>query len=156
MNHATGPAHRQMAVDGNGELHDTRAIERSPDVLAAPLRCADCGALVEAVRSYPRRDGGAIVQVAAHYRLAPGATHARAYPWSGQPGPQRPQSTRTVPRRTPAPPVYSLVVPDRRQGPRGAWRRRSYRPSGRPALNSAATVADILRQQSEEATIRLD
>jgi hypothetical protein len=156
MNHAIGPSHLQVAVDGNGELRDTRAIERSPDGLAPPLRCADCGAFVEAVRSYPRRDGVAIVQVAAHYRLAPGATHARGCPWSEKPGPPGPQSSRPVARRTPAPLVYSLVVPDRKQRPRGAWRRRSYRPCGRPALNSAATVADILRRQSEVATIRLD
>jgi hypothetical protein len=59
-----------VAVDRNGELHDTNDIERAPHSLVPPLRCADCGAALEAVRAYPRRDGPRIIHVAAHYRLA--------------------------------------------------------------------------------------
>src|SRR3954469_8380242 len=77
------PGQRQMplAVDRNGELHDTHVIESAPASLAAPLRCADCGAVLEAAPAHPRRDGGNIVHVAAHYRLAPGEAHNVTCPW---------------------------------------------------------------------------
>jgi hypothetical protein len=50
---APGTGHVPLAVDRNGELHDTHAIESTPASLAAPLRCADCGAALEAVRAHP-------------------------------------------------------------------------------------------------------
>jgi hypothetical protein len=143
------PGQRQvpLAVDRNGEIHDTHAIESAPASLAAPLRCADCGAMLEAVRAHPRRDGANIVHVAAHYRLAPGATHAFSCPWrTQQPGPA--PAARPVARSRPALQVYSLVVPGRRT-PSPVWHRRSFRAPRRPALNSAAQVADLLARHGQ-------
>jgi hypothetical protein len=145
-----------FAVDRNGELHDTNDIERAPHSLVTPLRCADCGATLEAVRAYPRRDGPRIIHVAAHYRLAPGAAHMPTCPWRTD------EPIRTLDMRRATQPqasslVYSLVVPGRGHGPMNAWRGRGHPPNRRPAINSASTVASILRRYGEDAAnIRLD
>ena len=147
MNAVQGSDHVPLAVDRNGELHDSQDIESTPASLAAPLRCADCGAALEAVRAHPRRDGATIVHVAAHYRLAPGATHALSCPWpTPQPAPA-PVARRSR-RPQPDPPVYSLMVPGRRP-PTPVWRQRVFRPAMRPALNSAAQVADLLTRHGD-------
>jgi hypothetical protein len=64
--------HLPLAVDSNGELHGTDAIEWVSAALAAPLRCADWGAALEAMPARPAATGASIVQVAAHYRSLPG------------------------------------------------------------------------------------
>jgi hypothetical protein len=142
------PGRRQvpLAVDRNGELHDTYAIESAPASLAAPLRCADCGAVVEAVRAHPRRDGANIVHVAAHYRLPPvRPTTSRARGGHNCPDGAR---RRSGARTRPAPQVYSLVVPGRRI-PSPVWRQRAFRTPRRPALNSASQVADLLARHGQ-------
>jgi hypothetical protein len=51
----------------------------------------------------------------------------------------------------------TLVLPDRGHGPINAWRDRSHRPNRRPAINSATSVANLLRRHGEDAVnIRLD
>src|SRR4051794_33622043 len=137
------PGQRQMplAVDRNGELHDTYAIESAPTSLAAPLRCADCGAVLEAVRAHPRRDGANIVHISGHYRRAPGEAHNIACPWRTQ-LPGAAPVVRPVARTQTRPQVYSLVVPGRRT-PSPVWRQRAFRSARRPALNSAAKVAEL-------------
>ena len=154
MSATPGQHQMPLAVDRNGELHDTHAIESAPTSLAAPLRCADCGAVLEAVRAHPRRGGANIVHVAAHYRLAPGATHASSCPWRTQPGPA--PVARPVARSRPAPQVYSLVVPARRT-PSPVWHHSAFRTPRRPALNSAAQVADLLARHGQASNqLRLD
>jgi hypothetical protein len=146
---SAAPGQRQMpqAVDRNGELHDTHAIDSAPASLAAPLRCADCGATLEAVRAHPRRDGATIVHVAAHYRLAPGEAHNVTCPWRTQPPGPAP-AARPVARMRQVAQVYSLVVPGRRT-PNPVWHQRAFRPPRRPALNSAAQVADLLARHGQ-------
>ncbi len=148
--------HPPLAVDGNGELHDPRAIDFAPHSLVPPLRCADCGAALEAVRSYARRDGSTIVHVGAHYRLAPGAGHAEQCP--SRHAAEDPAVTRAAPRRHPLTPAYSIVVPERRRPhpSTNGWRTRSGPLSRTPALNSAAKVADLLQRHGDDApNIRL-
>lgn len=149
------PTHLALAVDRNGELHDTRDIEVAPGALAAPLRCADCGAPLEAVRA-PRRDRDAIVHVAAQYRLAPGAAHTTTCPWRSQQELAGP-AARPAHRPPAAPLVYSLVVPGRGDMLTPVWRSRSFRQTRRPPLNSASKVADLLARQGDNGgRIRLD
>ncbi len=157
MSTVPGPAHLPLAVDANGELHDTSTIERSPGSLVPPLRCPDCGARLDAVRAYPRRDGPAVVQVAAHYRLTPGSTHAPSCPARTLAAPPSASVARAPSSHRSAPLVYSLVVPGGGQRSSGAWRSRSYRAPRRPAVNSAAAVADILNRHGRDVdNIRLD
>jgi hypothetical protein len=150
------PSSTPVAVDGNGELHDTNDIELVPDSLVPPLRCADCGAALEAVRSYPRRDETRIIHVAAHYRLTPGAAHKVTCPWRPVEA-SRPPSYAGPPSPA-SPSVYSLVVPARGDDSINVWRHhRSHRPKRRPAINSATSVANLLRRYGEyAANIRLD
>lgn len=153
-----GPAQRPLAVDRNGELHDTAAIESAPASLVPPLRCADCGAPLEAVRAHPRRERATIVHVAAHYRLAPGAAHATACRWREQPPSPSPAPAARPGARLPVPPlVYSLVVAGRGDTQAAVWRQRAFRPARRPALNSAAKVADLLARYGDTPSeLRLD
>jgi len=143
-------AHTSLAevVDLDGVLHGPGDIDRG-DVGSTVLRCAGCGALMEAVHSYVRRAHAAAVHIGAHYRLAPGAEHERfcryrptdQHPGLGAHGP-------TLARTA----AYQLVVPEPRgrQGARrsaGSWRR-TQKPWGEPGLarpiNSAAAVALLL------------
>ena len=150
MSLPAGPAHRQLAVDRNGELHDSAAIESAPASLVAPLRCADCGAPLEAVRAHPRRERAGIVHVAAHYRLAPGAAHTTTCPWLASPTSPAP-SARPGSEPKAAPRMYSLVVAGSSSMRTPVWRSRSFRHRQLPPLNSAATVADILTRHGDEA-----
>jgi hypothetical protein len=155
-NPTENPSPTPVAVDRNGQLHDTHDIELAPHSLVPPLRCADCGAALEAVRAYPRRDGARIIHVTAHYRLAPGAAHLPTCPWRTDEPSQLPASWR-VGQPPASSLVYSLVVPDRGHGPINAWRHRSHRPNRRPAINSATSVVNILRHHGEDAVnIRVD
>jgi hypothetical protein len=150
------PSPTPFAVDRNGQLHDTNDIELLPESLVPPLRCADCGATLEAVRAHPRRDGPRIIHVAAHYRLAPGAAHETTCPWRTD-EPSRSSDARRVAQPPASSVVYSLVVPGRGHAPINAWRRRGFRPNRRPAINSATSVANILRRHDEDAvSILLD
>jgi len=150
------PSPTPVAVDRNGQLHDTNDIELAPHSLVPLLRCADCGATLEAVRAYPRRDGARIIHVAAHYRLAPGAIHLPTCPWRSDETP-RLSLARPVAPSPASSLVYSLVVPGRGHRPINAWRHRSHRPKRRPAINSATSVANLLRRHGEDAVnIRLD
>jgi hypothetical protein len=156
----TSPTHNPsptpVAVDRNGEFHDTNDIELAPESLVPPLRCGDCGAALEAVRAYPRRDGARIIHVAAHYRLSPGAAHLPTCPWRTD-EPSQPPAARRVGQPPASSLVYSLVVPGRGHGPINAWRHRNHRPNRRPAINSATSVANVLRRHGEDAVnIRLD
>jgi hypothetical protein len=144
------PSLTNVAVDRNGQLHDTNDIELLPESLVPPLRCADCGATLEAVRAYPRRDGPRVIHVAAHYRLAPGAAHETTCPWAtGEPS--RRSDARRVAQPQASSLVYSLVVPSHGHGPTNTWRHRSHRPNHRPAINSATTIANLLRRHGEDA-----
>ena len=95
------------------------------------------------------------VHVAAHYRLAPGATHAPTCPWR-TPQPTPAPAARPVARSRPALQVYSLVVPGRRT-PSPVWRQRAFRPPKRPAINNAAQVVDLLGRHGDPSNeLRLD
>lgn len=145
-----GPGHLPLAVDRHGQLHDARAIDDSPGALVPPLRCADCGATLEAVRAHPRRDHDTIVHVAAYYRLTPGATHATSCPWRSQQESPAP-AARPGGRPAAAPLRYALVVPGRGGTPRPVWRSRSSQRKWLPALNSAAQVADLVAHHGSGA-----
>lgn len=143
------------AVDGLGVLHVAEDIDRGVTPFPAPLRCAGCGAAVEAVQSYLRRVGSAVLSVDAHFRLAPGSVHIAACPVEarGAASPVR----RHSPLARPASGTYAVVVPPRRQQRSAAsgspiWGRRSLegRSSG-PVLNSAAKVATLLHEVAGQA-----
>jgi hypothetical protein len=155
-NPTENPSPTPVAVDRNGELHDTNDIELAPHSLVPPLRCADCGATLEAVRAYPRRDGPRIIHVAAHYRLAPGAIHLATCPWRSDETP-RLSLARPVAPSPASSLVYSLVVPDRRRRQGNAWRHHTHRPNRRSAINSATSIVNLLRRHGQDTiNIRLD
>lgn len=143
------------AVDGLGVLHAAEDIDRGVTPFPPSLRCASCGVAVEAVQSYLRRVGSAVLSVDAHFRLAPGSVHTAACSVEarGAASPVRRQSSLA----RPASETYAVVVPPRRQ-PRSAvsgspvcGRRSLQGRSSGPVLNSAVKVAALLHEGAGRA-----